>query len=136
MRRPQAILVIIALLGAPLALLAHSVSADAATCGGMCCLPHHGHQHAASYPASMPNHQANHPSEACEHGGAAQMPNCGFDCGHPRQDYSFVSPLAPTKPSNLILIARSNSLRNAKFPAATQNAAAGFLASPFQPPRA
>jgi hypothetical protein len=132
MHRAQAILVIIALLGAPLALLAHSVSADAAACGGMCCLPHHGHQH--SDPASGPNHQ--HSSEACDHGGATQMPNCAFDCGHPRQDYSFLSPLAPTKPSNLMVIARLNSPRNAKFPAITQNVAAGFLASPFQPPRA
>jgi hypothetical protein len=134
MHRAQAILVIIALLGAPLALLAHSVSADAAACGGMCCLPHHGHQHPASHPASTPNHQ--HPSEACEHGAASQMPNCAFDCGHPRQDYSFLSPLAPTKPSHLMSIARFNSPRNAKFPAVTRNVAAGFLTSPFQPPRA
>jgi hypothetical protein len=134
MHRAQAILVIIALLGAPLALLAHSVGADAAACGGMCCLPHHGHQHPGNHAPSMPNHQ--HPSEACEHGAASQMPNCAFDCGHPRMSYSFLSPLAPTKPSNVMSIARFDSPRNTKFLGVAQNVAAGFLASPFQPPRA
>jgi hypothetical protein len=134
MHRAQAILVIFALLSAPLALLAHSAGADAAACGGMCCLPHHGHQHPASHQASAAGHQ--HQSEACDHGATSPMPNCAFDCGHPRQDYSFLSPIAPTKPSTLTSIARFDSPKSFSFLAIPQNVTPGFLATPFQPPRA
>jgi len=134
MHRAQAILVIIALLSAPLSLMAHSANADPATCGGMCCLPHHAHQHPASRQPAQQNHQ--HHGESCDHDATSQLPNCAFDCGHPRQDYSFLSPIAPTRPSNLASIARLNSPRNAKFQLAAQNVAPGFFANPFQPPRA
>jgi len=134
MYRAQAILVIIALLSAPLALLAHSAGADAAVCGGMCCLPHHGHQHPSSHQPSTSGHP--HQSEACDHGATSTMLNCAFDCSHPRQDFSFISPIAPTKPSNLTSIAGFNAPKNFRFPAIPQNITPGFLATPFQPPRA
>src|SRR5271154_2148650 len=45
MRQFQAILVIVALLATPLALLARAVEPGMPDCNGMCCLPHGGHHH-------------------------------------------------------------------------------------------
>ncbi|HEY0704828.1 MAG TPA: hypothetical protein VGD60_18820 [Candidatus Acidoferrales bacterium] len=135
MRRAQIILVILALLCAPLSLLAQTGSDDMSACGGMCCLPHHGMHHPASHhPAAtqVPAHQ----SAACEHGGAAQMPNCGLHCSDTPTQHVYVSPIAPTKASNLVSVARLNLPKNIELRPETPDAVSGFLAEPFQPPRA
>ena len=134
MRRVQTLLVILALLSAPLSLLARSVSAEMPGCDGMCCLPHRAAHHPANH-ASVPQ---NHPlqGETCEHGATQQPANCALNCGHATPDYGFSSPLAPTKASNLASIARLNAPTKGKLPLYAANLTAGFFSTPFQPPRA
>jgi hypothetical protein len=132
MRRAQAIFVIILLLSTPLSLLARSASGEMPPCGGMCCLPHHGQHSAGAQPASQ-NQQ--HQGESCEHSAPGQMPNCAMNCGGTSADHGYLSPIAPTRPSNLASVARLNVLKAAKFQSAMENVAAGFLSTLFQPPR-
>jgi hypothetical protein len=133
MRRIQIILVILSLVSAPLSLLAQPASADMSACGGMCCLPHHRSHHPMNHAPSpqKPDHGSN-----CEHGGGAQVPTCAFECGDMQTQHVYVAPLAPTKPSNLISVARLNLPKTFELQPETRNAASGFLAEPFQPPRA
>jgi hypothetical protein len=141
MRRVKAILVIVALLSMPLAVLAQSASEDMPSCGGMCCLPHHGAhhpgpQHATTQvtaPAPTQNHEKS--SAACEHGSSAPL-NCAFNCGNTHAVHFFVSPLAPTKPSNLASVESLEPPAAAKFHLESAHVLPGFLATPFQPPRA
>jgi hypothetical protein len=134
MRRAQAILVMIALLAAPLALLAPAAGAAMASCEGMCCLPHHGpHSSAAQHPAAQ-NHEA--AGESCEHGAAQQPMNCAMKCGEVAPDYGFLSSLAPAKASSLVSIARIDLSTGSSLPSAANASLPGFLADPFQPPRA
>jgi hypothetical protein len=93
MRRTKAILVIIALLATPLALLARAAGIDAMDCNGMCCLPHGPHH-------SMPHHppqSSTHDSISCEHGAAAHIFECAMNAGHQHMDYGFFSPSAPAE---------------------------------------
>jgi hypothetical protein len=134
MRRIKAILVIIALLSAPLSLLVRPASADEPSCGGMCCPVHHAQHHSRTGDAMAQGHQ--HQAAACEHGTNGQMPECSIKCGHAEPDFGLLSPIAPTKPSGLFSIGRLNLPKLAKFNATSADVSAGFLASPFQPPRA
>jgi hypothetical protein len=134
MRRVQIILVILSLICAPLSLLVQPASADMPGCGGMCCLPHHGSHHPMNHSPAPPKHD--HSGSMCEHGGAAQMPNCAFHCGNTQAQHIYVSPVAPTKPSNLATVARLNQPKNIELKPETRGTLSGFLAEPFQPPRA
>jgi len=134
MRRVKAILIIVALLSAPLAALAQTASEDMPSCGGMCCLPHHGAHHPASHHA--PAQHQKHQSASCAHGADAPMLNCAFNCGDAHAVHFFVSPLAPTKASNLAFIESLDRPTTAKFYLESADILAGFLAAPFQPPRA
>jgi hypothetical protein len=138
MRRVQIILVIVSLLCAPLSLLVQPASADMSACGGMCCLPHHGSHHAMSHPANhqMASQSQQHSDHACEHGGAAQMPECTIHCSDSETQHVYVAPVAPTKPSNLIAIAYLKLPDGTELQPETRIALPGFLAEPFQPPRA
>ncbi len=131
MRRIQAILVIIALLATPLALLARATGMDSMTCNGMCCLPHAPHH---AMPVSAPQH-ATHEGMSCEHGALAHIVECTMKPGHQRFDYGLVSPLAPTRPSALASIEALNLPRVTGFQSRTETPSAGFAANPFQPPR-
>jgi hypothetical protein len=137
MRRVKAILVIVALLSMPLAVLAQSASEDMPSCGGMCCLPHHGAHHsgpqqATTHPTTQNREKS---SAACEHGSSAPL-NCAFNCGNTHAVHFFVSPLAPTKPSNLASVESLEPPAAAKFHLESVRILTGFLATPFQPPRA
>jgi len=134
MRRAQAILVILVLWSAPLSLLAGSNDSDLAACDGMCCMPHHGAHHSGT-PHPLPQ-QHNHDGEACEHGPSRDLPKCTMGCEHAPDDYSFVSPINPTKPSSLASISQFDAPQFAKLQAPVKTLAAGFLFAPFQPPRA
>jgi hypothetical protein len=134
MRRVKAILVIVALLSTPLAVLAQTASEDMPSCGGVCCLPHHGAHHPASHLPPAQNHER--PSNACEHGSQAPVLNCAFNCGDTRTVHFFVSPLAPTKPSNLAFIENLDRPTAARYHLELTAVVPGFLAIPFQPPRA
>lgn len=131
MRRTQAILVILALLATPLALLARAIGMDSMACNGMCCLPH-GPHHAMA--ANSPQRSA-HDGMSCEHGALAHIVECTMKPGHQRIEYGFVSPLAPTRPSALASIETLNLPRVARFQSRTETPSAGFAANPFQPPR-
>ena len=113
MRRVKAILVIVALLSAPLAVLAQTASEDMPACGGMCCLPHHAAHNPAAHHASASPQE--HQSTSCAHGPDAPMLNCAFNCGDTHAVHFFVSPLAPTKPSNLASVESFESAGLAKF---------------------
>ena len=134
MRRVKAILVIVALLSAPLAVLAQTSSEDVPSCGGMCCLPHHGAHNPVAHHAAAQNHEKS--SSTCEHGSNAPMLHCLFNCGDTHAVHFFVSPLAPTKASNLAFIERLDRPAAAKFHSELTAIVPGFLAAPFQPPRA
>lgn len=132
MRRVQSILVIIAMLSAPLALLASSANAGMAACDGMCCLPHHGSH---GLHGVAPVSQYHEHSKACEHGATSQPENCAMKCGQATPDYGFFSPLAPTKPSDLVSIARVLLPTTGSVATDARNFLPGFQSSPFQPPR-
>src|SRR5271156_1173643 len=134
MRRVKAILVIVALLSAPLAVLAQTASEDMPSCGGMCCLPHHAAHNPASHHASASTQE--HQSTSCAHGPDAPMLNCAFNCGDTHAVHFFVSPLAPAKASNLAFIERVDRPMAARFHSELTAIVPGFLAAPFQPPRA
>jgi hypothetical protein len=130
MRRTQAILVILALLATPLALLARATGMDSMACNGMCCLPHGQHHSAANTSQRSP-----HDGMSCEHGALGHLLECAMKSGHQRLDYGFLSPLAPTKPSTLASVSALNLPRVARFQSRTETPSAGFVANPFQPPR-
>lgn len=131
MRRTQAILVILALLATPLALLARATGMDSMACNGMCCLPH-GQHHAMA--GATPERTA-HDVMSCEHGAVAHLVECTMKPGHPRVDYGLVSPLAPTRPSALASLESLQLPCVLRFASRTESPAAGFAANPFQPPR-
>jgi hypothetical protein len=132
MRRVQAILVIVALLATPLALLARAVDPGMPDCNGMCCLPHGSHHHA---PARNSSPEPSKDDMACHHGSAGHMMECSMKSGQQRMDYGLIAPFPPGRTSSLAFVDRPNLSRftNSRFPA--QNLSAGFLAGPFQPPR-
>src|ERR1700722_1756154 len=128
LRRAQALVLVLALLAAPIALYARSVAGDMSGCNGMCCIPEHHHaQH--SMPASQPagiiaaaqiapstemecHHHATpatkssttkaHQSAAHATAAASQMPShcCEFHCAmHPRPHTADFGLLAPVAPT-------------------------------------
>lgn len=130
MRRMQALLVIVALLATPLALLARATAAGSMDCGGMCCLPHAGHHH-----LSQPSP---HNATTCKHGSLGHAFECTMHSGrsgHQGADYGLLSPIAPTKPSALASIAALGAPRIAALLFTIENLSAGFDLNPFQPPR-
>jgi hypothetical protein len=132
MLRVQAIIVIVALLSTPLALLARTTGTNSMDCNdGMCCLPHGPHHSTPHHAPQEPVHEA----MSCEHSAASHIIECTMNAGHHRADYGFLSPIAPTKPSALASIAMLNLPRTAGFQSVAQNPSAGFIANPFQPPR-
>jgi hypothetical protein len=132
MRRSQAILVIVALLAMPLALLARAVEPGMPDCNGMCCLPHGSHHHA---PVRNSSPQPQKDEMACHHGAAGHMMECSMSSGEQRMDYGLFAPFPPAQPSALAFIAgpKFSRFANSQFPAG--NLSAGFLAGLFQPPR-
>jgi hypothetical protein len=128
----QAILVIVALLATPLALLARAVDPGMPDCNGMCCLPHGGHHHFPvknSAPASLEEEMA------CHHRAVGHTMDCSMRSGQPRMDYGLIAPFPPAQTSIVAAInqPRVSRLVGSQFPAF--HLSAGFLAGPFQPPR-
>ncbi len=132
MRRTQAILVIIALLSTPLALLARVNDPGMSDCNGMCCLPHGSHHHS---PARTPPPEPQKDGMACHHGAAGQMMECSMNSGQHRMDYGLLAPFPPARVSELasVDVPKVSRFANSRIPA--DNLSAGFLAGPFQPPR-
>jgi hypothetical protein len=132
MRRVQAILVILALLATPLALLARANDSGMADCNGMCCLPHGVHHHP---PARIPSQQPQQEEMACHHGALGHMMECSMRSGQQRMDYGLLAPLPPAQTSAVTSLHRPKASRVAHSQFPSVNLSAGFLAGPFQPPR-
>jgi len=120
MRRAQSILVIVALLATPLALLARGVDGEASECNSMCCLPH-GH------------HAAQHSGMECQHGELGHVFECTMTSGH-HTDYGLNAPIVPTAPSAITSIATPDVNRGILV-SFDERYAPGFLSAPYQPPR-
>ncbi len=120
MRRAQAILVIVAILATPLALLARGVGSEASECSSMCCLPH-GH------------HASQHKDMECEHGATGHVFKCGMTSSR-HTAYGLIAPIVPTMPSAIAFLAIPDNSREilAQF---RQISAAGLVSVLFQPPR-
>jgi hypothetical protein len=159
-RRAQAVVLVLALLATPLALYARGVASDMSNCNGLCCLPQH-HRTSHPAPAEQPGLAAQSAAAAdsdCPHHHAANSAkasveqkhatadvseeaghSCAFHCAmHSRphaMNFGLLAPIAPTKPSDLAAIRVTiDTARTAG--AYIDLARSGFLASPFQPPRA
>ena len=131
MRRAQAILVIIALLATPLALLARATDSGMPDCNGVCCLPHGSHHSLARNPSPAPQHE----EMACHHGAAGHMMECRMKSGQHRMDYGLLAPYPPARTSALLSLIVPKVSRVANSHLFAGNLSAGFLAGPFQPPR-
>lgn len=155
LRRAQALVLVIALLAAPLALYARGVAADMSNCNGMCCLPQHHHatqpmpaeQSVIAQPAAPADSECHHhsakaspaASNAAATSAEAAGHSCAFHCAmHSTPhatNFGLLAPIAPTKPSDLAAIRVAvKAARATAAPIAVTPS--GFLASPFQPPRA
>ena len=132
MRRVQAILVIVALLATPLALLARADEPSMADCNGMCCLPHGGHYHLPARDTAPASHEE---EMSCRHGALGHMMECSMRSGQPHMAYGLIAPFPPARTSVPAFIdqPRVSRLARSHFPAF--NLSAGFLTGPFQPPR-
>jgi hypothetical protein len=123
MRRAQAILVIVALLATPLALLARSAAGSMSGCAGICC-PTHG-SHAA---------HVLHEKMLCHHGELGHVLECTMTSGHHGVDYGLIVPVAPTAPSAIASVGIPDVSR-AVTAQLLEVAASGVLSTLFQPPR-
>lgn len=144
-RRCQAVLLILALLAAPMALYARGAANDMSDCGGMCCLPHGHHtpqpmphHHAAATPAK--DAECHHADANAEINAASKSQlSCALECamhsGPHASNYGLLTPMAPTRPSDINLL-RMNQQSLRVTLSEAQSVRTGFLASPFQPPRA
>jgi hypothetical protein len=126
MRRAQSVLLVIALLATPLALLARANSYAASDCGQFCCLPHAAH--------ASETRQSIADGMSCQHGAAGHTLICSMKSGSHHIDYGLNSPVDPTSVSSLIQIAppvvsRSAPASQVEFPAF------GLHSPPFEPPR-
>jgi hypothetical protein len=120
MRRTQAILVIMALLATPLALLARGVGGVNSECTTMCCLAH-GHR------------AAQHKDMECQHSGMGHVFECAMTSSH-HTAYGLVAPIAPTVPSAIAFLAIPDNGREilTRF---GELSTAGLVSVLFQPPR-
>jgi hypothetical protein len=123
MRRVQAILVIVALLATPLALLARSAAGSMSGCAGMCCPAH------ASHAARIL-----HEKMPCRHGELGHVFECTMTSGDRGVDYGLIVPVAPTAPSAITSLGVPK-VRRAVIAELHKVAASGVLSTPFQPPR-
>src|ERR1700722_10779620 len=120
MRRAQAILVIVALLATPLALLARSAGGSMSGCAGMCCPTHV--PHAA---------RVLHEKMLCHHGEFAHVFERMMTSGQPCLDYRLSLPVAPTAPSAIGSVGSPGVSRAVTAPR-YEGASSGFLSTPFQ----
>jgi hypothetical protein len=122
MRRAQAILLITALLAAPLALLARAIPGDQAACNRTCCFPRG--QHSFEQAKRM----------SCHHGAAGHALDCTVRSDR-QPDYGFIAPIAPTFPASHVELVAPDLTGLLSRPQA-ESPSSGFLAAPFEPPRA
>jgi len=122
MRRMKAMLVIVALLATPLALLARAIACESCACVTMCCASHSAHRQRGK-------------GALCSSSSNEQGAQCGMKSGKQLPDFGLLAPIAPTAPLPLARLAAPKVSRNAVSPL-VEFARSGFLAAPFEPPRA
>jgi hypothetical protein len=122
-RRTPAILVIVALLASPLALLARGLACEPSVC--ICtCSGQHGHSSSPQLDAADLHRVA-----------GGYCPACRTKLKHHPADYGFIAPVAPTAPLPVVAVPSPAVAR--EFAATfTQSPVAGFFSNPFEPPRA
>jgi len=118
MHRAQALLVVVALLATPLALLARGIACNPSECD---CMALCARQAAA---------QNMHLCGASKHA----APMCGTHRGNHALDYGFIAPMAPTAPLPHAKVAPPAISDEFVAPYAL-SAVAGFSSAPFEPPR-
>ncbi|HXQ26347.1 MAG TPA: hypothetical protein VN822_08085 [Candidatus Acidoferrales bacterium] len=112
MRRLRAIVVILALLATPLALLARGMACEAAACT-MCCPMHASHSHSGQ-------------PMACQ---------CSTKSRNSAPDFGLIAPITPTRPAPRVTVFGPEVNRQL-LSSYAQSAVSGFLSAPLQPPRA
>ena len=124
MRRAKAALVIIALLATPLALVARAMACESCVCPLMCCASHRSHRLDGS-------------GMLCGGGSSSdrQGAQCPMKSGRQMPDFGLIAPIAPTLPAPLARLATPDIARQGVL-VLIESARSGFLAAPFEPPRA
>ena len=130
MRRAYATLVIVALLAAPLALLARGEGVDSGECDRMCCLRHSHHSGAMSHAKDGTAAEGT----MCHRSAGVQKCECAMRSGQNSIDHGFLAPIAPTAPSAIARILNPEVSRE-YFARFIEFAISGFLSAPFEPPR-
>lgn len=121
MRRVHAILVILALLATPMALLARS-DCNRSDCDCMCDLVNRSlqaHAHRGPVLCGQPG---------------SPMQHCTMNTGHHPPDYGLNTMMAPTAPLPIASFAAPTASASL-FAVQTLSAQTDFLSTPFQPPR-
>ena len=113
MRRVPILVVVIALLATPLALLARAISCESAACKVTCCLLHSSHALKGS-------------ALAC---------HCSTKSGKQLPEFGRIAPIAPTAPQEFAAIDAPAALRQ-PVRSYSPSIAQGFASMPFNPPRA
>ncbi len=121
MRRAHAILVILALLATPMALLARS-DCDSSACDCMCDLVNR----------TLLAH-AHHGPALCGQA-AGSLHQCAMHTKHHPPDYGLNTLMAPTAPLPVASLMASITTAQA-FATQMLSTPSGFLAAPFEPPR-
>ncbi|HEX4076246.1 MAG TPA: hypothetical protein VHX49_12670 [Candidatus Acidoferrales bacterium] len=121
MRRAHALLVILALLATPMALLARS-DCDRSACDCMCDLVN---QSLAAHARKAPT--------LCGRA-AGSLHQCAMNAKHHPPDFGLNTLMAPTAPLPVAAFAASLATARVLTPSAL-SAPSGFLAAPFEPPR-
>jgi hypothetical protein len=129
-KRIQAILVIVALLASPLALLARGMSGDSGDCTRMCCLRHGAHSGAMEHATDSSSSDG----MMCHRHAAAHNCECAMSPRQNSMDYGFLAPIAPTSPSAIVGILNPEVSRE-YFGRQMKMTLSGFLSAPFEPPR-
>lgn len=129
-QRAHAILVIVALLAAPLALLARGMGDDSDECNRMCCLRHGSHS------GTIPHATGSSSSEGmvCHRNAAGHDCGCAMRSGQNSTDYGFLAPIVPTAPSAIVNILSPN-VSGKHFARLMEVTPSGYLSAPFEPPR-
>jgi len=124
MRRVHAILVIVALLATPMALLARADCGES-TCDCMCKMVQ------KSLAANAQRQRA----KLCDVSGtSSEQPMCAMNSHHHPPDFGLNAMMAPTAPSLLVVLLVPDTARPIS-PRQNASSASGFLSAPFQPPR-
>jgi hypothetical protein len=110
MRRVPFIVVIVALLATPLALLGRAMSCESANCAMMCCLPH-----------------------AQSHGATSAPCHCSSK-SRKLPDFGLIAPIAPTVTEAFASIEQPAAIRLAAQ-SASHLSLQGFQSAPFNPPK-